>query len=124
MQPSWELLFYCALRQEPRSPTAKRLYNMLDAPTVLTRAFSGRLARGLENPFITHACAIQKRPCCPFPAQNALTRTMRVRSASQGHSDYLSLWAGTGHGALQTAGQPLGAQGSSYVRCWRRRSDA
>ena len=62
--------------------------------TALTRAFSGRLARGLENAFMR---AMRKNAAAllPFPAQNALTRAMRTRSASLGNSDYLSLWAGT-----------------------------
>jgi nitronate monooxygenase len=63
--------------------------------TVITRAFSGRPARGLANAFIAnlreHESAI-----LPYPLQNALTRAMRAAAAERGESDYLSLWAGTG----------------------------
>jgi len=63
--------------------------------TVITRAFSGRPARGLANAFIAklreHEAAI-----LPYPLQNALTRAMRAAAAQRGESGYLSLWAGTG----------------------------
>ena len=65
--------------------------------TVITRAFSGRPARGLSNHFIErmreHEAAI-----LPYPLQNALTRTMRAAAAQRHDSGYLSLWAGTGVG--------------------------
>ena len=63
--------------------------------TVITRAFSGRPARGLANSFIAtmreHEAAI-----LPYPLQNALTRAMRTAAGQRGDSGYLSLWAGTG----------------------------
>jgi nitronate monooxygenase len=63
--------------------------------TVITRAFSGRPARGMANAFIVrmrdHEAAIQ-----PYPLQNALTRAMRGAAAERGDSGFLSLWAGTG----------------------------
>ena len=67
----------------------------VDDRTVVTRAFSGRHARGIENDFIqrmrTHAGDILS-----FPAQNTLTRPMRAAAAKRGEAGYLSLWAGTG----------------------------
>jgi nitronate monooxygenase len=63
--------------------------------TVITRAFSGRPARGLASAFIArmrdHEGAI-----LPYPLQNALTRAMRAAAAGRGESGFLSLWAGTG----------------------------
>ncbi|WP_242395687.1 NAD(P)H-dependent flavin oxidoreductase [Anaeromyxobacter oryzisoli] len=63
--------------------------------TVVTRAFSGRPARGLANAFIE---AAEGRPgaILPFPLQNALTRAMRQAAARQGRAEFLSLWAGQG----------------------------
>jgi nitronate monooxygenase len=62
--------------------------------TVVTRAFSGRPARGLRNAFMT---SVDGRELgLPYPLQNALTRPMRTAAAQQGLSDYLSLWAGQG----------------------------
>lgn len=63
--------------------------------TVVTRAFSGRPARGLPNAFIASADA-QPEHILPYPLQNSLTRPMRTAAAQQGIADYLSLWAGQG----------------------------
>lgn len=62
--------------------------------TVVTRAFSGRPARGLRNAFI--ASVDGRELSLPYPLQNALTRPMRTAAAQQGLPDYLSLWAGQG----------------------------
>lgn len=63
--------------------------------TVITRAFSGRPARGLPNAFIAKLAG-KENMILPFPLQNALTRAMRTAAAKRGESDFLSLWAGTG----------------------------
>ncbi len=63
--------------------------------TVITRAFSGRPARGLTNAFIEKLKRKQDA-ILPFPLQNALTRAMRTAAAQRGDAGYLSLWAGTG----------------------------
>jgi nitronate monooxygenase len=63
--------------------------------TVITRAFSGRPARGLRNAFIDRLKG--KEECLlPYPLQNALTRPMRAAAAKKGEADFLSLWAGQG----------------------------
>jgi nitronate monooxygenase len=63
--------------------------------TVVTRAFSGRPARGLKNTFIA-SLDDRQGAILPYPLQNALTRPMRTAAAQQGLADYLSLWAGQG----------------------------
>lgn len=63
--------------------------------TVITRAFSGRPARGLPNKFI-QTLADREHSILPYPLQNAFTRTMRTAAAQQGNPDFLSLWAGQG----------------------------
>jgi nitronate monooxygenase len=64
-----------------------------DDETVITRAFSGRPARGLNNAFQR---AVDARPgdILPYPKQNALTRPMRTAAAAANDPEYLSLWAG------------------------------
>lgn len=57
--------------------------------TTLTRAFSGRVARGLSN----RVTAGVERPL-PYPLQNALTRELRAAAARAGRAEFLSLWAG------------------------------
>jgi len=65
--------------------------------TRLTRAFSGRPARGIINRFMTEVDrADATEAILPFPLQNALTRPLRNAAAQQGRADYLSLWAGQG----------------------------
>lgn len=64
--------------------------------TVLTRVFSGRLARGIPNRMLrelTHA-ARDGVPPAPFPAQNWLTGRFKPRATETGNSELMSLWAG------------------------------
>lgn len=60
--------------------------------TVLTRAMSGRLARGIANDAV--AMIEDSGIIAPFPAQNWLTAKFRVEAAARGRSDLMSLWAG------------------------------
>lgn len=63
--------------------------------TVLTRAFSGRWARGLANRFTRETEALVARGDLPdFPLPNAMTRPLRQAAAVAGQADALSLWAG------------------------------
>jgi nitronate monooxygenase len=65
--------------------------------TRLTRAFSGRWARGIVNRFMTEVeRAAPPDAILPFPLQNALTRPLRNAAAKQGRAEFLSLWAGQG----------------------------
>ncbi|GKV64985.1 MULTISPECIES: nitronate monooxygenase family protein [unclassified Sporosarcina] len=59
--------------------------------TVLTKVFSGKLARGIKNSFINQ---MENSPIAPYPFQNDLTKPLRSAAAKQGKSEYLSLWAG------------------------------
>jgi nitronate monooxygenase len=63
--------------------------------TRLTRAFSGRPARGIVYRFMRE---IEQDPeaILPFPLQNALTRPMRTAAGKAGRAEFLSLWAGQG----------------------------
>lgn len=65
--------------------------------TRLTRAFSGRPARGIVNRFMDEVDgAGGAAGVLPFPFQNALTRPLRAAAAQQGRAEFLSLWAGQG----------------------------
>ncbi len=74
------------------APYRAALENARDDATLLTTAFSGRLARGLRNRFAIEMDDPQKR--APYPYQNALTRDLRVKAAAAGNAEFLSLWAG------------------------------
>lgn len=62
--------------------------------TVLTRAYSGRPARGLRNRFID---AHDAEAPWAYPQVNQLTGPLRRRAAEAGDADTLHLWAGTGY---------------------------
>lgn len=66
--------------------------------TRLTRAFSGRYARGLENRFMRE---MEGQDIPAYPIQNALTQELRAANAKAGRSDMLSLWAGQGVHAVR-----------------------
>jgi len=60
--------------------------------TALTRAFSGRRARGLHNRFMA------EHPSAPvaYPQINGATRPLRAEAARRGDPHGMSLWAGQG----------------------------
>lgn len=65
--------------------------------TRITRAFSGRPARGIVNRFMREVEeGASATDILPFPLQNALTRPLRTAAAKAGKRDFLSLWAGQG----------------------------
>jgi nitronate monooxygenase len=72
--------------------------DQLELPIVLTRAFSGRLARGIVNrfhrehdPFAPHA----------YPEVHHLTSPLRARARKDGHTDVINLWAGQAHSLVE-----------------------
>jgi len=67
-----------------------------DTDTVLTRAMSGRLARGIPNRAMREIEA--SGMIAPFPAQNWLTGVFRAAATAAGDADLVSLWAGQAAG--------------------------
>lgn len=68
--------------------------------TRLTRAFSGRLARGLENDYMRRMAAWEA-DLPDYPAMNALSAPLRAAAAQAGRGEYLSMWAGEGVAAAR-----------------------
>jgi nitronate monooxygenase len=62
--------------------------------TVITRAFTGRPARGLRNAFID---AHEAEAPLGYPAIHYLTSPLRKAAAAAGKPDCVHLWAGTGY---------------------------
>lgn len=73
-------------------------------PPIITRAFSGRPARGLRNRF-TDAHHATAPPA--YPLVNQLTQPLRAAAAARGDADGLALWAGSGY--RQATEAPAGA---------------
>jgi nitronate monooxygenase len=61
------------------------------APTALTRAFTGRLARGIENRFMREHDA--EAPLA-YPEVHNLTAPLRAAARERGDADAFHLWAG------------------------------
>ena len=62
--------------------------------TAVTRAFSGRRARGLVNGFLR---AHDAEAPAAYPQVHYLTAPLRARAGVLDDADALNLWAGTGH---------------------------
>jgi nitronate monooxygenase len=74
-------------------PYRRAVREATGSDTVITRAFSGKPARGLANR-MTRELAGAELP--PYPVMNALTRPLRRAAAAAGRPELLSLWAGQG----------------------------
>ena len=81
-------------------PWRDALKNAPDDSTRLTRVYSGRYARGIENRFMREFRPSEK-DVPDYPVQNALTGELRAAAAKAGSSDALSLWAGQGVSAIR-----------------------
>jgi nitronate monooxygenase len=84
------------LRSDESAATATHKQALADAArtTVVTRAFTGRPARGLANGFIARHSAAAP---LGYPALHHLTRPIRRAAAAAGDAERVNLWAGTGY---------------------------
>jgi nitronate monooxygenase len=85
------------LRTPEASTTAVHRAALADparTETVLTRAFTGRPARGLRNAFIDRYDALAP---AGYPAVHYLTSPLRKAAAAAGDPELVHLWAGTGY---------------------------
>ena len=61
--------------------------------TGLTKAFTGRLARGINNRLMSELK--QERPeILPYPLQRTLVRNLSIAAEAAGRTDLMPLWAG------------------------------
>ncbi len=74
-------------------PWRGRIEAVPDDATAVTRAFTGRNARGIENDFIRTLRPIEGEVPA-YPVQNRLTRELRAVGGRLGEPEVLSLWAG------------------------------
>jgi nitronate monooxygenase len=72
-------------------------------PTALTRAFTGRLARGIENDFM------RSHPDAPraYPDVHYVTAPLRAAARERGDAEAINLWAGQAY-ALAPRDEPAG----------------
>jgi len=69
------------------------LFSARAEQTLLTRAYTGRLARGVPNR-IVELMAPRAAELPPFPIQSWFVSKLRVADVAAGRSDFLSLYAG------------------------------
>jgi nitronate monooxygenase len=86
-------------------------------PTVLTRAFSGRTARGIRNRW--HSEHADQAPRA-YPETHHLTAPLRARGREVGDADLINLWAGQAHQlaaeqSAQTITAELGSQALAAI---------
>lgn len=83
-----------------------------DDATRLTRAFTGRHARGIENRFMRELRS-DEDDVPAYPVQNRLTQPLRAAAARNGEADMISLWAGQGVGLAKP-----GPAGQLVLQWW------
>lgn len=66
-----------------------------DTSTVLTRAFTGKYARGIKNKFVRDFSGLENE-VPDYPVQQSLTSPLRAAAKAKGKGEYMSLWAGQG----------------------------
>ncbi len=85
---------FLACEESGAHPEFKRaVLEAAEDETAITRAFSGRAARGLKNRFLIEV-GEHEAELPPFPVQNALTRDVRAAAQRQDRPEFMSLWAG------------------------------
>jgi nitronate monooxygenase len=82
------------LTPEAATNPAQRALLTEDSPTALTRAFSGRLARGIVNRFMTEHEAGAPRA---YPQVHHATSPVRAAARQANDPDGFNLWAGQAH---------------------------
>lgn len=83
---------------EAGTSPAQRAATATDTPTVLTRAFSGRLARGIRNRLHEEHGEAAPRA---YPEVHHLTSPLRARGRENGDAGLINLWAGEAHALAQ-----------------------
>jgi len=88
-----------------------------DDPTRLTRAFTGRYARGIENDFMRRMRPLE-HAVPDYPVQNRLTQPLRAAATAQDDAGAISMWAGQ---AVKLAGP--GDAGALVEQGWAEATD-
>ncbi|BEI43600.1 MULTISPECIES: NAD(P)H-dependent flavin oxidoreductase [unclassified Polynucleobacter] len=84
--------FLCCPESGASSEYKALLLDENPRPSIFTKGFSGRWARGVENTFTRHMDA---KSTLPFPIQNTLTGQLRQAAARSHNAEHQSLWAGS-----------------------------
>ena len=100
---------------EAATSAAHRDALSVPTPTALTRAFSGRRARGIVNAFMRDH---DEQALPAYPHVNQLTAPLRAAAREAGDADAINLWAGQAHALAED--RPAG----ELVRRWSAEAHA
>lgn len=92
--------FLACAESNAGEPHRQALHAVNKPATALTRAFSGRLSRGLRNELLEH---LQAHPedILPYPLQNWLTGILKRAAIAQNRPQWMSLWSGQAVGLVK-----------------------
>ncbi len=93
-------------------PWRRAIETAPEDPTRLTRAFTGRHARGIENRFMREMRGVEDEVPA-YPVQNRLTGELRAAATRADQPEMISLWAGQG---VKQAGH--GSARDMVLRWW------
>lgn len=110
--------FLLADQTTASAPWRRALTTAGEEPTRLTRAFTGRHARGIENRFMREMRGVEDQ-VPDYPVQNRLTQPLRAAAARHDDPEMISLWAGQG----ATLARP-GEAGAMVRRWWAEAQNA
>jgi nitronate monooxygenase len=90
---------FLAATESGAAPAYKSALTAAGATTAVTRAFTGRPARGVVNQFMR---SYESQAPKAYPAVHALTSPIRRAGTAAGDTSVMSLWAGSGHARAQS----------------------
>ena len=97
--------FLCATESGASIVHKQSLLESKEGDFVLTKAFSGKEARGIRNTFMEE---MKHELVAPYPIQHWLTSRLRKASTAQNNPNYMSMWSGVrGHFAQRGTIQEL-----------------
>lgn len=85
-------LLLCSQESELKPFEKKRLKKVQQTEIVLTKSFTGKYARGINNTFIHHF--EESVNLLPYPYQNILTRSFRNVSREKENAELVNIWVG------------------------------
>ncbi|GHN02174.1 nitronate monooxygenase [Cytophagales bacterium WSM2-2] len=85
---------FLACEESNATPAHKaKLFSKDARETVLTKMFSGRLARGMKSK-LSEALAAHENNFAPYPIQRLFVSSLSAAAVAQGKSDLITFWSG------------------------------